>query len=248
MRTETAPVGGREQAELRLERLFAQHGRAVLAYAVRRATPDDAADIVAETFLVVWRRLDDLPEQDTRLWLYGVAHRVLANQQRSDRRPQRLADRLRTELPAVLDGVPTPYAHAGRVKSALARLRPEDREVLGLSAWEELTTMEIATVLGVSQVAVRSRLHRARRRLRGAMRRTRHPAQPTPHLRRGVAMTAGEVDAALAAANPLPNKQALRLALERTEIELIEETASIPVSPHRRTQPRRVARRRWALG
>ncbi len=173
-------VVGREQAELRFERLYAQHGRAVLAYSVRRAPVDEAADIVAETFLVAWRRLDDVPAEDARLWLYGVARRVLANQQRSERRRQRLADRLRQELPAVLESVPAPDLQAGAVEAALARLRPEDREVLRLSAWEELTPVEIATVLGVSQVAVRSRLHRARRRLRAALRHTREPVSPTP--------------------------------------------------------------------
>jgi RNA polymerase sigma-70 factor (ECF subfamily) len=180
MRAATEPVIGREQAELRFERLYAQHGRAVLAYAVRRASVDDAADIVAETFLVAWRRLDDVPVEDARLWLYGVARRVLANQQRSERRRQRLADRLRQELPAVLEAVPALDAQAGAVEAALAQLGPEDREVLRLSAWEELMPVEIATVLGVSPVAVRSRLHRARRRLRSALRRTREPARSTP--------------------------------------------------------------------
>jgi RNA polymerase sigma factor (sigma-70 family) len=180
MRADTAPVVGREQAELRFERLYAQYGRAVLAYAVRRAAPDDAADVVAETFLVAWRRLDDVPVQDTRLWLYGVARRVLANQQRSERRRLRLADRLRCELPAVLETAPGLDSHTGPVQAALEQLGPEDREVLRLSAWEELTAVEISTVLGVSQVAVRSRLHRARRRLRAELRHTAAPAQPTP--------------------------------------------------------------------
>ncbi len=181
MRAETArPVAGREQAEIRFERLYAQHGRAVLGYAVRRTSLDDAADVVAETFLVAWRRLDDVPAEDARLWLYAVARRVLANQERSERRRQRLADRLRQELRVALDTVPAPDPEAAAVEAALAQLGPDDREVLRLSAWEELTPVEIATVLGVSQVAVRSRLHRARRRLRAALRRPRGPAQPTP--------------------------------------------------------------------
>jgi DNA-directed RNA polymerase specialized sigma24 family protein len=73
-------VAGREHAEARFEGLYAAHGRAVLAYAARR-TPDaqDAADIVADTFLVAWRRLDEVPAaQEARLWLYGVARKVLA--------------------------------------------------------------------------------------------------------------------------------------------------------------------------
>jgi RNA polymerase sigma-70 factor (ECF subfamily) len=83
-------------------------------------------------------------------------------------------------LPIVLESAPILAPDDGAIEAALAQLAPEDREVLRLSAWEELTPVEIATVLGVSQVAVRSRLHRARRRLRAALRRTREPAQPTP--------------------------------------------------------------------
>jgi RNA polymerase sigma factor (sigma-70 family) len=162
---------GRERAEARFELLYAEHGRAVLAYAVRRAAgAQDAADVVADTFLVAWRRLDDVPPAEAaRLWLYGVARHVLANQHRSERRRQRLAERLRRELPGALEGVPPPAPQTGAVRAALARLGPEDQEVLRLAGWEELTPGEIATVLGISQVAVRSRLHRARRRLRAAL-------------------------------------------------------------------------------
>src|SRR5262249_27147731 len=87
-------------AGTRLTRLYADHGRDVLAYALRRsASPEDAADAVAETFLVAWRRLADLPVGDEApLWLYGVARRVLANQRRGERRRVRLAEQLRAEL------------------------------------------------------------------------------------------------------------------------------------------------------
>jgi RNA polymerase sigma factor (sigma-70 family) len=103
-------AAGLERAEVRFERLYAEHGRAVLAYAVRRAADaQDAADVVADTFLVAWRRLDDVPPAGAaRLWLYGVARHVLANQQRSERRRERLAERLRHELPGALEGVPPP--------------------------------------------------------------------------------------------------------------------------------------------
>src|SRR6476469_3060928 len=73
---------------------------ALLGYAVRRvADPADAADIVAETFLVAWRRLDDVPAgAEARPWLFGVARRVLANHYRGERRRHALADRLRDSL------------------------------------------------------------------------------------------------------------------------------------------------------
>jgi RNA polymerase sigma-70 factor, ECF subfamily len=172
---------GREHAEARFERLYAEHGRAVLAYAVRRsADAQDAADVVAETFLVAWRRLDEVPAADeARLWLYGVARRVLANQHRSERRRERLAERLRRELPAALEGLPLPAAGEGALGSALAGLGAEDQEILRLSGWEELTPSEIATVLGIGHVAARSRLHRARHRLRVALERGPEPEDCT---------------------------------------------------------------------
>lgn len=169
-------VTGREPAQARFESLYAAHGRAVLAYAVRR-TPNtqDAADVLADTFLVAWRRLDQVPSGDeARLWLYGVARNVLANQRRSEQRRERLADRLRHELSEALDGVAVPTG-GGVVRAALAQLGPEDQEILRLCGWEELTPGDIAKVLGISHVAARSRLHRARHRLRGALQRTREP-------------------------------------------------------------------------
>jgi RNA polymerase sigma-70 factor (ECF subfamily) len=162
---------GRERAEARFERLYAQHGRSVLAYAVRRSSdPQDAADVVAETFLVAWRRLHEVPGgQDARLWLYGVARHVLSNQHRSERRRERLAERLGQELSLALDALPRPDVATGAVRAALERLGPEDREIVRLAGWEELTPREIAKVLGISQVSARSRLHRARRRMREAL-------------------------------------------------------------------------------
>jgi RNA polymerase sigma-70 factor (ECF subfamily) len=178
---EEQDVVGRERAEARFEQLYAEHGRAVLAYAARRcADVQDGADVVADTFLVAWRRLDQVPPgHGARLWLYGVARHVLANQQRSERRRERLAERLRQELPLALEAVPQP---TGAVRAALEGLAPEDREILRLAGWEELSPSEIATVLGISQVAARSRLYRARRRLRKALERAPEPEDPNPLL------------------------------------------------------------------
>jgi len=152
--------------------LYAAHGRAILAYAVRRTRdPQDAADIVAETFLVAWRRLADiLAGDDARLWLYGVARRTLANQARSDRRRERLAERLRHELPAAVAAVSAPGADdRPAVLAALRALDDADREILLLAGWEHLEPGEIARVLQISGVAARARLHRARRRLRAQL-------------------------------------------------------------------------------
>lgn len=158
-----------ELAEARLSRLYRDHGREITGYALRRAaSPEDAADIVAETFLVAWRRLDDVPVgEEARLWLYGTARRVLANQRRGERRRTRLGERLREALRQS----PTIYStpHRADVIHALSGLSDGDRELLLLVGWEELTPTQAARVLKISPLAVRSRLHRARRRLRALL-------------------------------------------------------------------------------
>ena len=162
----------RSAAEARFRRLFGEQYEALLAYAARR-TPDrsEAHDAVSETFLILWRRLDDAPrDEEIPLWLYGVARRVLANRRRSRVRRERLTARL-TELAdrtTELDDVASARLHAREVLTALQTLREQDREVLLLAAWENLTTAEIASVLGCSENAAAIRLHRARRRLTAA--------------------------------------------------------------------------------
>ncbi|MFC0005717.1 RNA polymerase sigma factor [Micromonospora siamensis] len=158
--------------------VYAANFERILVYALRRvAQPEDAADVVAEVFLVAWRRRDIPPEPETRLWLYGVARRVLANHHRGTLRRERLGDRLRHRLrggPPVDPGSQVPDRLA--VRSALARLGELDREVLMLTFWEGLEPREIATVLRVSPAVVRTRLSRARTRLREILRDEPEPA------------------------------------------------------------------------
>lgn len=127
----------------------------------------DAEDAVAEVFLIAWRRLDDVPTgPEARLWLYGAARRVLANQARARRRRGKLTEEL-SVLPAQVD---TDDALAGRVHEALAALAVGDREILLLAEWEGLTPADIASVLQRPPATVRVRLHRARGRFRAAFR------------------------------------------------------------------------------
>ncbi len=159
----------RERAEARFSRLYQDHAREILGYALRRsADPEDAADVLAETFLVAWRRLDDVPlGGEGRLWLYGTARHMLANQRRGKGRRGRLGERLREELRRQ---VPAQPGHEqGGVLEALAAIGEADRELLMLIGWEELTPSQAARVLGISPLAARSRLHRARRRLRARL-------------------------------------------------------------------------------
>jgi RNA polymerase sigma-70 factor, ECF subfamily len=149
----------------RFESLFREHHAAVRAYALRRAPHDMAPDVVAETFLVVWRRLDDVPS-DPLPWLYGVARRVLANARRSADRGLALERRLAAD--AVPGGLGDPGERVGEaeiVRAALARLSERDRETLMLVAWEELSSVRAARAAGCTRAAFAVRLHRARGRL-----------------------------------------------------------------------------------
>jgi RNA polymerase sigma factor (sigma-70 family) len=163
------PDGDPPPADLRrarFERLYDETSHKVLGYALRRvASRDDAADVVAETFMVAWRRLEQVPVgDDARLWLYGVARRVLANQRRGQARQARLDARLRGEIVATVAGIPDQQPGDSPVAAALARLGDRDRELLTLIGWEELDRDQVARVLGCSRAAARVRLHRARRR------------------------------------------------------------------------------------
>lgn len=151
--------------EARFGRLCDAHTAALTAYALRRVSPQDAADVVAETFLVAWRRLDEIDEQSALPWLYAVARRVLSSQRRAAGRQLAIAQRLAVERSAALHGEGSPD-RSRRVLEALAELSEQEREVLMLAAWEELSSSEAARVLNCSSTAFRIRLHRARRRLR----------------------------------------------------------------------------------
>lgn len=161
------------------ERIFQATYRATLAYAQRRTREvQDAQDVVAETYLVAWRRVDELRKtREPQAWLYGVAYRMLANQRRGMRRRQRLADRAAGEPPEQETNDPLRSAvsrdELEQVEEAMGVLSPRDQEILSLAAWEGLTHREIAVALGIRRPLVRSVLHRARQRLNAALEETR---------------------------------------------------------------------------
>lgn len=158
------------EQEDRFRRVYAGNFEALLAYALRRVEqPEDAADIVAESFLVAWRRIRDLPPDDEiHLWLYGVARRVLANHHRGGVRRLRLGERLRQRITAEVSSDPgTEVPQRLTVQAALNRLGEPDREMLMLTVWEGLQPREVAEVMRLSPNTVRTRLSRARTRLRG---------------------------------------------------------------------------------
>jgi RNA polymerase sigma-70 factor (ECF subfamily) len=147
----------------RFERLYTTYYASVLAYALRRASRTEADDVVAETFTIAWRRLADVPDEALP-WLYEVARRVLANRRRAEARRGALLDRLR-QVPAMT----RPSGDLRSLASAFATLPDHEREALALVTWEGLSTAEAARAAGCSDVALRVRLHRARRRLRRAL-------------------------------------------------------------------------------
>ncbi|GAA2268683.1 hypothetical protein GCM10010149_06920 [Nonomuraea roseoviolacea subsp. roseoviolacea] len=143
----------------------------ITAYAGRRCdSPQDAADVVAETFTVVWRRIDELPPgAEARLWVYGVARNVLADHRRGALRRRARHRDLDAEM-ADLYGDPADHSvERSAIAQAFRTLPDDDRELLALVAWEGLDRAEIATMLGLSRNAVRIRLHRARRRFSRAL-------------------------------------------------------------------------------
>jgi RNA polymerase sigma-70 factor, ECF subfamily len=139
------------------------------AYVHRRlaGSGSDVCDVVADVFTVAWRRLDVVPPPpEDRLWLYGVARRVILRHRRSLTRRIRLRARLMGEaLSPMASDASTDMLHL-QIRAAIGRLRPKDREVVRLVLWERLSHAEAAQVLGCSVNAVTLRLHRAKTRLR----------------------------------------------------------------------------------
>jgi RNA polymerase sigma-70 factor (ECF subfamily) len=166
------PVTDRER-EKRFRALADVIVEPVRRYLARRTDPATAAEVLNETLLVCWRRLDEVggspvpPEAVP--WTIVVARNLLANAQRSERRRNRLVGKIIALDPpvSVIDG-PTAdeAADADTVVDALARLRSADAELLRLWAWDGLESPQLAIVLGISANAAAIRLHRAKARLR----------------------------------------------------------------------------------
>lgn len=168
-------VPGRSQPLDRQHRftvLYETAHRPLLGYVLRRVEqPADAADLLADIFVVAWRRLDQVPEgPEGILWLYGVARRSIANHHRGLRRQDAAVDRLRREFGRMVALMEVEQGDSS-VLAALHRLREQDRELLTLTNWEGLSPAETARVLGIQPGAARVRLHRARARLRSELER-----------------------------------------------------------------------------
>jgi RNA polymerase sigma-70 factor (ECF subfamily) len=143
----------------RFELIYEEHHDAVRAFVRRRAPEAVVDDVVSETFLVCWRRLERVPDEPLP-WLYAVARKTLANQRRKLERDERLGGA--ASAPPAAE--PEPVGDAA-LAAAFAALSDGDREVLRLVAWEGLSLSQASVVLGCSAVACRVRYHRAKTRL-----------------------------------------------------------------------------------
>jgi len=171
------------------EALFASHGPAVRAFA-RRRIGDDADDAVAEVFTTAWIRREVVPDHALP-WLYRTLSHHVLHLQRTSARHARTLEAIAGQPPPdaadPADGVASSVDDRALVASGMARLTPDDRELLRLWAWEHLGVADLAYVLDVSSATARVRLHRARRRLRAALEApvpAAEPDEPLPTARR----------------------------------------------------------------
>jgi RNA polymerase sigma-70 factor, ECF subfamily len=156
----------RLQDQERFAAIFREHASAVRRFARRRVGDDAADEIVAETFLVAWRRIDRLPDQ-VLPWLYRAAYLEIANHRRRQQKGDRIdaALLLNYQAEGSDDDPGIGSEDRSAVTRAFARLSPKDQEILRLAAWEQVSSTEGARIIGCSVASYRVRLHRARARL-----------------------------------------------------------------------------------
>ncbi|MDX6744456.1 RNA polymerase sigma factor [Actinocorallia sp. A-T 12471] len=168
-------VASRERPEL-FSVLFDRHSGALYRHVSRRVGPEAAEDVVAETFLVAFRKRGRYdPAYPVALpWLYGIATRLVARHRREETTRYRAFSRAHTSPSVAAEDERvvtdlTAVSAGPSLAAALAALSQGDRDVLLLIAWADLTYEETARALSIPVGTVRSRLNRARRRTRAAL-------------------------------------------------------------------------------
>jgi RNA polymerase sigma factor (sigma-70 family) len=158
--------------------LFSRYADDIHRYAARRLGAEVADDLMAETFVIAFqqRRRYDLSRPHARPWLYGIVTNLVGQHRRAEAR--RLKALARVAAASEAEGEPLADRVAARISAehsrarlagALAALPARHRDVLLLIAWGDLDYAEAAQALGVPVGTVRSRLHRARAKLRQAL-------------------------------------------------------------------------------
>jgi RNA polymerase sigma-70 factor (ECF subfamily) len=152
--------------------LYTETNADVLAFLLRRCpTPEDAADCLAETYLVAWEKRNQVPAGvEARLWLFGVARNVMRRGHERHRRLATAAQSLAEELQSAASARPALAPDESElITAALSELSDVDQEIITMISWDGLTPREIGQVLGISANVVRVRAHRARARLRSLL-------------------------------------------------------------------------------
>jgi RNA polymerase sigma-70 factor, ECF subfamily len=156
--------------------LFQRHATGIGRYAARRLGPGPAEDVVAETFLIAFRQRGryDPARHDARPWLYGIAGNLIRRHHRDEVRQLRALARTGIDPVAEsftdrADARLVAGAASRAVAAAVAELDADQRDVLLLTTWAGLTYDQAAEALGIPEGTVRSRMNRARTRLRAAL-------------------------------------------------------------------------------
>lgn len=167
----TTSSGHADQARRALlSDLFTAHADQVLRYALRHVDRAGAHDVVSDTFLVAWQRVDDIPDPALP-WLLVVARNSIRNRVRSSTRREHATMQLAAveRAAATAASADELVLERATLMRALGRLSADQREALLLVAWDGLTGAEAAVVVGCSRAAFDVRLHRARKRLRESL-------------------------------------------------------------------------------
>jgi len=157
------------QKQQKFRAVYADHAQTILKYCLRRTnTSEQAADIVSETFLITWKKIDVVPEgKEAAYWLYSVARRVLANSYRKQANQEKLGNSLKEYLST---NEPKNFSDASVdklvVDDALMKLDDAERELITLANWEGLKSREIGKILHNPAVTVRNKLTKIRKKLK----------------------------------------------------------------------------------
>lgn len=175
--TDAALIHAARSEPDRFADLYDRHVADLFRYARRRVGPDLAEDVVADAFVVAFRRRGsyDLSQPDARPWLFGILTKEIFRHRRRERAHYRALARLPHDrghdalADRVVDIVSAAATARGALAAAIAGLATRDRDVLLLVAWGQLNYLEVARTLGIPVGTVRSRLNRARRAVRAAV-------------------------------------------------------------------------------
>jgi len=147
-----------ERRRARFDDLYRELAPQVIGYCRRRTDPEEAREVLAETFVIAWRKLEAIPVEAPLPWLLSTARKVMANRRRLQR-----ADPVSIE-PRAPDHA-SDVAASLDLQAAFRRLSAEDRDTIALVAWDGLNPADAAVVAGCTSGTFSVRLHRARKRL-----------------------------------------------------------------------------------